>query len=132
MQVIPRIAPCLWFDDQAEEAAKFYTSIFKNSKIIKISRYGEAGKEIHKKAAGIGDDRGIRARRAGVHRAQRRPDLQVQRGHLVPGQLRDAGGSGLLLGKALRRRRREGPAVRLAEGQVRRLVAGHPEGARRR
>lgn len=37
------ITPCLWFDDQAEEAAKFYTSIFKHSKIGPITRYGEAG-----------------------------------------------------------------------------------------
>ena len=35
------ITPCLWFDHQAEEAARFYTSIFKNSRIGKISRYGE-------------------------------------------------------------------------------------------
>ena len=37
-----RITPCLWFDTQAEEAARFYVSIFKNSKIGAISRYGEA------------------------------------------------------------------------------------------
>ncbi|WP_019499052.1 VOC family protein [Pseudanabaena sp. PCC 6802] len=42
-----KIAPCLWFDDQAEEAAKFYTTIFENSKIVNISRYGEAGQEVH-------------------------------------------------------------------------------------
>ena len=47
-----KITPCLWFDTQAEEAAKFYVSIFKHSKIVSISRYGEAGKEIHKKPAG--------------------------------------------------------------------------------
>jgi predicted 3-demethylubiquinone-9 3-methyltransferase (glyoxalase superfamily) len=52
MQSIQRITPCLWFDDQAEEAAKFYTGIFKNSRITNISRYGEAGHEIHGKAAG--------------------------------------------------------------------------------
>jgi len=46
------ITPCLWFDDQAEEAAKFYTAIFKNSKITTVSRYGEAGKEIHGKEPG--------------------------------------------------------------------------------
>ncbi len=46
------ITPCLWFDDQGEEAAKFYTSIFKNSKIKNISRYGEAGKEHHRKPVG--------------------------------------------------------------------------------
>jgi|APFre7841882630_1041343.scaffolds.fasta_scaffold101006_2 predicted 3-demethylubiquinone-9 3-methyltransferase (glyoxalase superfamily) len=38
---MPRIAPCLWFDANAEEAVAFYTSIFRNSKIKQISRYGE-------------------------------------------------------------------------------------------
>jgi len=38
-----KITPFLWFDNQAEEAAKFYTSIFKNSKIVSVSRYDEAG-----------------------------------------------------------------------------------------
>ncbi|HZW35954.1 MAG: VOC family protein [Deltaproteobacteria bacterium] len=37
-----KITPFLWFDDNAEEAAKFYTSIFRNSKIVSVSRYGEA------------------------------------------------------------------------------------------
>ncbi len=48
----PRITPCLWFDDQAEEAAKFYTGIFKNSKIGKITRYGEAGRDVHGRPPG--------------------------------------------------------------------------------
>jgi len=47
-----KITPCLWFDSEAEDAAKFYTSIFKNSKIGEISRYGEAGKEFHGKEPG--------------------------------------------------------------------------------
>ena len=47
-----KITPCLWFDDQAEEAARFYTGIFKNSKILKISRYSEAGREVHGKPPG--------------------------------------------------------------------------------
>jgi predicted 3-demethylubiquinone-9 3-methyltransferase (glyoxalase superfamily) len=38
-----KIAPFLWFDGKAEEAAEFYTSVFKNSKILHIARYGEAG-----------------------------------------------------------------------------------------
>ena len=38
-----KFTPCLWFDSQAEEAAKFYVSLFKNSKVKTISRYGEAG-----------------------------------------------------------------------------------------
>ena len=38
-----KIAPCLWFDGKAEEAARFYVSLFKNSKITKIKRWGEVG-----------------------------------------------------------------------------------------
>jgi predicted 3-demethylubiquinone-9 3-methyltransferase (glyoxalase superfamily) len=37
------ITPCLWFDTEGEDAAKLYTSVFPNSKILNISRYGEAG-----------------------------------------------------------------------------------------
>ncbi len=40
---MPTITPFLWFDHQAEEAAKFYVSIFKNSQIVTTTRYGEAG-----------------------------------------------------------------------------------------
>lgn len=47
-----KITPCLWFDNQAEEAAKFYIGIFPNSKIVNISHYGEAGREIHGQPAG--------------------------------------------------------------------------------
>jgi predicted 3-demethylubiquinone-9 3-methyltransferase (glyoxalase superfamily) len=52
MATIQKIAPCLWFDNQAEEAAQFYTAIFSNSKIGNISRYGEAGQEVHAKTPG--------------------------------------------------------------------------------
>jgi predicted 3-demethylubiquinone-9 3-methyltransferase (glyoxalase superfamily) len=40
---VPKISPFLWFNHQAEEAAEFYVSLFKNSKINNVSRYGEAG-----------------------------------------------------------------------------------------
>jgi predicted 3-demethylubiquinone-9 3-methyltransferase (glyoxalase superfamily) len=40
---VQKIAPCLWFDGKAEEAMRFYTSIFKNSKVVDVMRYGEAG-----------------------------------------------------------------------------------------
>jgi predicted 3-demethylubiquinone-9 3-methyltransferase (glyoxalase superfamily) len=52
MQFSQKIAPCLWFDNQGEEAAKFYVSIFKNSKIVQIARYGKAGQETHKQPEG--------------------------------------------------------------------------------
>jgi predicted 3-demethylubiquinone-9 3-methyltransferase (glyoxalase superfamily) len=50
--VAQRISPCLWFDDQAEEAARYYVGIFKNSRIGAITRYGKAGFEIHGRQAG--------------------------------------------------------------------------------
>jgi predicted 3-demethylubiquinone-9 3-methyltransferase (glyoxalase superfamily) len=47
-----KISPFLWFDNQAEEAANFYVSVFKNSWIKAISRYGEAGREVHGREPG--------------------------------------------------------------------------------
>ena len=47
-----KIIPCLWFDDKAEEAATFYASIFKNSKVGDVTRYGKEGYEIHGREAG--------------------------------------------------------------------------------
>jgi predicted 3-demethylubiquinone-9 3-methyltransferase (glyoxalase superfamily) len=47
-----RITPCLWFDSQAEEAARFYVGIFRNSRIVRVTRYGEAGREIHGRPPG--------------------------------------------------------------------------------
>jgi predicted 3-demethylubiquinone-9 3-methyltransferase (glyoxalase superfamily) len=42
-KIMQKIAPFLWFDDQAEEAMNFYVSIFKNSKVLGVTRYGDAG-----------------------------------------------------------------------------------------
>jgi predicted 3-demethylubiquinone-9 3-methyltransferase (glyoxalase superfamily) len=47
-----KITPCLWFDTQAEDAARFYTSVFPNSRITSIARYGEAGREFHRREPG--------------------------------------------------------------------------------
>jgi len=47
-----KITPCLWFDHQAEEAAQFYTGIFRNSKILEVTHYGEAGYDVHGMPAG--------------------------------------------------------------------------------
>ena len=49
---VKRVSPCLWFADQAEQAANFYTSIFKDSRIVNITRYGTAGFEVHHRPAG--------------------------------------------------------------------------------
>ena len=127
MKISSKIAPCLWFDSQAEEAAKFYTGIFKNSKIVAVTRYGEAGQEIHGGKPGTVMTVAFELEGQSVHRAQRRPAVQVQRGHLAAGHLRNPGRDRPLLEQAHRRRRRQGAAVRLAEGQVRRLVAGRAD-----
>jgi predicted 3-demethylubiquinone-9 3-methyltransferase (glyoxalase superfamily) len=42
-EAMQKITPCLWFDTQGEDAAKFYTSVFPNSRIVDIARYGAAG-----------------------------------------------------------------------------------------
>jgi predicted 3-demethylubiquinone-9 3-methyltransferase (glyoxalase superfamily) len=47
MATVQPIVTCLWYDTQAEEAARYYTGIFKNSRIGTISRYTEAGQEVH-------------------------------------------------------------------------------------
>jgi predicted 3-demethylubiquinone-9 3-methyltransferase (glyoxalase superfamily) len=52
MPTAPRITPCLWFDDQAEEAARLYVSVFPGSRVTAISRYGEAGREVHGRPPG--------------------------------------------------------------------------------
>ena len=52
MSLVRPISPCLWFDDQAEPAAKFYTRIFPTSRITKITHYGDAGHEIHRQKQG--------------------------------------------------------------------------------
>ena len=52
MTLTPTITPCLWFDNQAEEAAAFYTAIFKNSRVGNVTRYGKEGFEIHGRPEG--------------------------------------------------------------------------------
>jgi predicted 3-demethylubiquinone-9 3-methyltransferase (glyoxalase superfamily) len=52
MASVQKISPCLWFDSQAEEAARFYAGVFPNSKIGAIARYCEAGQEIHGRPPG--------------------------------------------------------------------------------
>jgi predicted 3-demethylubiquinone-9 3-methyltransferase (glyoxalase superfamily) len=52
MQIASKIVPCLWFDSQGEEAARFYTELFPKSRITHIARYPEAGKEVHGRQPG--------------------------------------------------------------------------------
>jgi predicted 3-demethylubiquinone-9 3-methyltransferase (glyoxalase superfamily) len=52
MAQLQRIVPCLWFDDQAEQAARFYTGIFPRSEIRSVTHYGKAGQEQHRQPEG--------------------------------------------------------------------------------
>ncbi|MBK1882776.1 VOC family protein [Luteolibacter pohnpeiensis] len=52
MAISAKITPCLWFDSEAEQAAEFYVSIFKNSRIVRRTYYSDVGKEIHGREAG--------------------------------------------------------------------------------
>lgn len=52
MQLVQAITPCLWFDRQAEEAAAFYTGIFPNGRIVRVTRYSEVGQEVHGQPVG--------------------------------------------------------------------------------
>jgi predicted 3-demethylubiquinone-9 3-methyltransferase (glyoxalase superfamily) len=49
---IQQISPCLWFDGRAEEAARFYISVFRKGKITAITHYPDVGQEVHKRPAG--------------------------------------------------------------------------------
>ena len=52
MKFTSKIVPCIWFDSQGEEAAKYYIEIFPNSRIVDVSRYPEVGQEVHGQPAG--------------------------------------------------------------------------------
>ena len=103
MQVLQKITPCLWFDDQAEEAVAFYTGIFANSKIVNVARYGEAGHEVHGKPAGTVMTIAFELD-GQAFTALNGANVQIQRSHLAPSQLRDSGRSESLLGRTLQRR----------------------------
>lgn len=72
-----KIAPCLWFDTEAVEAANFYVSVFKNSKIIRVARYPNEGQEIHGKGGRLTHGRRLRACRAEIRCAERRPAIHL-------------------------------------------------------
>ena len=98
------IMPCLWFDKEAEEAANFYCSIFKDAKLGGITRYGNEGQEVHGGKPGSVltvefslDGRKFLALNGGAH-------FKVQRGDLFPSAVREPGGGRLLLGEAVGRR----------------------------
>ena len=124
---VSNITPCLWFDGNAEEAAQFYTSILPDSRIDQV--LNARGRHAERPEGRRPDGR-VHARRQSVHRPQRRPGLQIQRVDLLRDRLQGPGRGRPLLGRAGRGRRRA-QRLRLAEGPLRRLVAGHPAAAQR-
>ncbi len=72
---MPKITPFLWFDTQAEDAANFYVSIFNNSKIVNITRYGEAGPG--PKGSVMTVEFELDGQRAKAYRLERRAPFQV-------------------------------------------------------
>ena len=117
-----KINPCLWFDTEAEEEAKFYCSVFKNSKMGKVSRYVDEGQEIHGKPAGSVmavefelEGQKFAALNGGPHfKFDEAISFQVH--------CKDQDEVDYFLGEA--ERRRQGSGVRLAEGQIRLVLAG--------
>jgi predicted 3-demethylubiquinone-9 3-methyltransferase (glyoxalase superfamily) len=52
MAALKKVVPCLWFADEAEDAARYYTGIFPNSRITNVARYSDVGTEIHGRPPG--------------------------------------------------------------------------------
>ena len=101
MARVQKITPCLWFDDQAEEAAEHlhrHLPELKDPEDLAVRRRRDGRSTDRPPGSVMAVDFELDGQ--ALHRAQRRPDLQVQRGDLVPGRLRDAGGDRLLLGQA--------------------------------
>lgn len=78
-----KIVTSLWFDTQAEEAANFYCSLFPDSKILQIARYGSAGPRPEGQVMVVD----LQLRRPAVQRSQRRPAVHVHRGDLPDREL---------------------------------------------
>ena len=118
------ITPCLWFDTEGEAAAKFYTSVFPNSRIVGKQYYDEAGMRE------AGTVMMVEFELDGQKFVALNGGPEFKFNEAISLQIRcDVAGRGRpLLEQAHRGRRRGGP-VRLAQGQVRRVVAGHPDRA---
>ena len=122
---MPKQIPCFWFDGQAEEAAQHYTSIFPNSTIGDITRYGPDMPPPMKE----GDVLTVDFTLDGQPYTALNGGPQFQFNESISFQIvcKDQEESDRFYDRLPRRRR--GEHVRLAQGQVRRLLAGLPGGA---
>ena len=116
-----KLTPCLWFDTEGEEAATFYTSVFPNSKILEVTHYGSAGPRAEGMVMTVSfelDGQRFTALNGG-------PDFTFSEAISFEVNCDEPGRGRRVLEQAVRGWRRR--PVRLAEGQVRRLVADRPE-----
>ena len=125
---MPKITPFLWFEDNAEEAVRYYTSIFKNSMVTTTTRYDEEGAEASGRPKGTVMTVAFQLDGQDFVALNGGPYFKFTDGDFVRRQLRFPGRNRLLLGKVVRGRRREGAAMRVAERQIRCLVADRSNG----
>jgi hypothetical protein len=92
-----KITPFMWFNNNAKEAMDFYVSVFKNSKVLSVIRYGEEGPG----AKGTVMTARFLIEGLGICRPQRRPAIRVLASYIVCRELWDAGRSRYVLGEAL-------------------------------
>ena len=118
---MPAPTPMLWFDTEAEQAAEFYTSVFPNSRIVEVTHYGSAGPRHEGMVMTVAfelDGQEFVALNGG-------PDFSFSEATSFVVYCETQEEVDSLLGNAFRRRRRG--ALRVAQGQVRPVVAGHPD-----
>ena len=129
VQLMDRIVPCLWFDHQAEEAATFYVSVFKNSKITTISRYTKAGYETHHGPAGSVMTVEFELNGQRFTALNGGPDFNFNEAISLQVMCDTQQELDSYWDKLSQGRRSKSAAVRLAEGQVRCFLAGHSQNA---
>src|SRR5207248_8042791 len=125
-KITQKITPFLWFDDKAEEAAKFYTSIFKNSKVGKITRYDEEAAGPTGRPAGSVMTVDFELEGQEFVALNGGPMFKFTEAISFVVNCQSQERSRLLLEKACRRRRRK--PLWLAEGQIRFVMADSADG----
>ena len=125
-KITQKITPFLWFDDKAEEAAKFYTSIFKNSKIGKTTRYDDEAGEATGRPPGSVMTVEFELEGQQFVGLNGGPMFKFTEAVSFVVNCEDQEGGRLFLVETFRRRR--GKPLRLAQGQIRFVVAGRADG----
>ena len=128
-RVAQKITPFLWFDDRAEEAAKLYTSIFKNSRLGEISRYDEETANLSGRPKGSVMTVAFEIEGQEFVALNGGPVFKLNESVLVYRELRHAGRGRLFLVETIRRRRRK--PLWLAQRQIRFVVASRAHGLER-